>query len=95
MHDTAGSTTSSIHGHQVIHLIHDHASTAQPLTRQTLTEEVARRFGADARFHTCSAHGMTLDQLLHFLVVRQKVVERDGRLIVNIGEVCSHDDHQH
>lgn len=79
----------SVHGHDVIHLIH-HAEPA--LTRASLAREVAARFGEQARFHTCSARGMTLGQLLQFLEAREKVVERDGRLYVLLGNVCSHGD---
>jgi probable metal-binding protein len=76
---------ATVHGHEVIHLIHD----ASPrLTREALHAAVSQRFGPDARFHTCSAGGMSLDQLLHFLIVRGKVVEADGLFQAVIENVC-------
>lgn len=78
----------SIHGHEIIHLIHE---AAVPFTRESLSTEVRRRFGAGARFHTCSAGGMTLDQLLQFLIQRNKVVLREGRLQTVMENVCDHD----
>jgi len=86
------ATSTSIHGHDVIHLIND---AAPPLTRTALVAEVAARYGVEPRFHTCSAGGMTLDDLLAFLLSRDKVVERDGRLYVNFGEVCGGEGHGH
>lgn len=83
---------TSIHGHDVIHLIHDAGGT---LTRATLAQEVRQQFGPEARFHTCSAGGMSLDDLLAFLISRGKVVERDGKLAVQMAEVCGHGDHEH
>jgi len=82
----------SVHGHDVIHLIRD-ASPA--FTRAALQAEVEHRFGPSARFHTCSAQGMTLDGLLTFLLERGKVVERDGHLQPDLSKVCSHGDHDH
>jgi probable metal-binding protein len=94
MSNTA-TDSNSIHGHDVIHLVHQAAQAASPFTRQTLAAEISRRFGDGVRFHTCSAEGMTLDQLLAFLLMRGKVVERAGVLTVNIAEVCGHGDHHH
>ena len=79
-------TGNSIHGHEVLHLVH-HASP--PLTRPALEAEAARLWGADARFHTCSSEGMPLGDLLDFLMSRGKIVERNGALGVEMGEVCS------
>jgi probable metal-binding protein len=86
----AGRTTimiesDTVHGHEIIHLIH-HSSPA--LTRIGLETEVRARFGPEARFHTCSAGAMTLDQLLQFLMSRGKVVEQDGRLHAVMANVC-------
>jgi probable metal-binding protein len=75
----------SIHGHEIIHLIHD---APTPFTPESLRAEVQRRFGDAARFHTCSAGGMTFDQLLGFLMSRGKVVERQGSLLVQMEEIC-------
>lgn len=80
----------SIHGHDVLHMIHN---APQALTREALKAEVAARFGPDARFHTCSAGGFTLDELLTFLLARKKIVERDGRLSVLMENVCADGQH--
>jgi probable metal-binding protein len=80
--------TESIHGHAVLELIH---GSSPALTPTELADEVERRFGAAARFHTCSAEQMTLKQLLQFLFARQKIELRDdGRLYVQLANVCQH-----
>ena len=94
---SVSSEPGSIHGHDLINLIH-HAEPA--FTRVGLAAAVAERFGPQPRFHTCSAAGMTLDGLLEFLLVRGKIVERDGRFYTDMSKVCSHgngngDDHGH
>jgi probable metal-binding protein len=82
--------TEQVHGHEVLRLLH---AAEAPLTRTQLAAEVRRRFGADARFRTCSAGGMTLDELLAFLVARGKVVEREGVLAADISQMCGDDGH--
>lgn len=77
----------SIHGHEVLRMILD----AEPfLTRQELTGRIEQMFGAGARFHTCSANGMDLDELLHFLTDRKKIVEHQGVLQPGAHGMCSH-----
>jgi len=78
-------TEASVHGHEIIHLIHD---SNPPLTRAGLEKTVHARFGPEARFHTCSAGGMTLDQLLTFLLARRKIVEINGSLRAAMENVC-------
>jgi probable metal-binding protein len=85
--DASTTNASSIHGHEVINLI---ASAKPALTRAALSSEVVRQFGREARFHTCSTTGMTLEALLAFLVSRGKVVDREGRLHVVLSNVCQH-----
>lgn len=86
------STTPIVHGHEIIRMVH---AASPALTRQQLIEAARTRFGADARFGTCSASGMTLDELLAFLASRGKVFERDGRMVADIGQMCSGEGHDH
>jgi probable metal-binding protein len=79
---------ATIHGHEILHLIVD----ADPaLTRDRLGQVVERRFGTDCRFHTCSAQGMDLEQLLQFLQDRGKIACVDGTLTADPSRICSHD----
>jgi probable metal-binding protein len=81
------NTTQNIHGHEVLRLVH---LAPAPFTRAELEAEIARRFGPDARFCTCSAADMTRDQLLTFLLSRGKIVEHNGRLATDLSRICNH-----
>jgi probable metal-binding protein len=67
----------SVHGHDVLALV---KSAKVPLTPAEL----------EARYHTCSAAGLTFGGLMAFLNEREKLVLRDGRLHLNAGKVCDH-----
>ncbi len=66
-------------------------ATDRSQTREGLLESIAERFGADARFHTCAADGMTADELIDFLVARGKFRTVDGGWRVDEGEICDDD----
>ena len=76
----------SIHGHDVLALL----ETPTKHTRATLLAAVKERFGEDARFHTCSAEGMTATELLEFLDARGKLQACDGHLERTPGSACDH-----
>ena len=78
----------SIHGHEIMEMI---LAAETPYSRAALQQAVVNRFGEAARFHTCSAREMTLDELLIFLGRRGKVVEVDGVLETSRGEICNHE----
>jgi len=81
------STINHVHGHEVIALI----QTAKPaLSRLQLTAAAARRWGTEARYFTCSVQGLTLDELLAFLLSHGKVAEAGGVLVPDMSKVCQH-----
>jgi probable metal-binding protein len=86
------TTTQNIHGHEVLRLLHE---ANPPLSRVELAVLADRHWGAEARFCTCSAFNMTLAELVGFLMSRGKVVEKNGKLCVDMSQVCGHDGHSH
>ena len=48
------------------------------------------KFGADARFHTCSAENLDADALIDFLAARGKFRENAGGLAIDPAKVCNH-----
>jgi probable metal-binding protein len=82
-------TTEQIHGHEIMELV---AKYPEGIPVATLTDIVAHDFGTGTRFFTCSAEGMTLPELLTFLVERDKVQLRDN-LVFSGGApaCCNHD----
>lgn len=79
--------TTEIHAHEVIDLIR---TTRPGLNRDNAAAAVRQRFGDDARFHACSGGGMTAEQTIEFLLMRGKVYEQDGVLVVRESAVCRH-----
>ena len=80
-------THPQVHGHDVIAMM---MASPQPYTRESLTTAILDRFGADTRFHTCSADGMTAGELIDFLAARQKFVLVGEQFTVNPERVCQH-----
>ena len=81
------SRMGSIHGHEVIAMI---AGAGHPLSREEIVAAAGRNFGADARYHTCSAEGLSADSLVDFLKERGKLTGGDDELSLDTGEVCQH-----
>ncbi len=79
--------TNQIHGHEVIEMM---TSSHQLFTRDTLKAAISAKFGADARFHTCSAENMDADALIDFLAARGKFMENVDGLAINPAKVCNH-----
>jgi probable metal-binding protein len=79
--------SSQVHGHEVIAMIYE---SKQAYTRESLTAAIIARFGADTRFHTCSAEGMTAPEMVTFLEERGKFMPVDGGFTIDPSRVCSH-----
>ena len=76
----------AVHGHEVLEMI---ASGAQaPSDRQSLIAAIESRFGADARYHTCSAEALTATELVKFLLSRGKVVVAEDGLRTDPEQIC-------
>ena len=57
-------------------------------TKQSLISEIIQRFGADARFHTCSAENLTAEQLVVFLDANGKLVHQRNGLQASPDLMC-------
>jgi len=77
--------TNQIHGHEVIEMMAD-----QLYTRATLKAAILGKFGAAARFHTCSAENLDADALIDFLAARGKFREHTDGLAIDPAKVCNH-----
>lgn len=81
------SDPNAIHGHDIIDLV---ANYPDGIRMSQLMEVVDQRFGKSVTFHTCSAAGMNLDDLLHFLEARDKVRITSGVVYPGESPVCEH-----
>ena len=77
----------AIHGHDIIDLV---ATYPDGIRLSQLMEVVNEKFGKSVTFHTCSAAGMDLDGLLHFLEARDKVRITSGIVYPGGSPACEH-----
>ena len=82
-----GAPSAQIHGHEVIAMIRE---SGQAYSRDSLTAAIEARFGAEARFYTCSAEGLSAGELIDFLENRGKFIPRAGGFTVDPAKVCQH-----
>ena len=78
---------TQIHGHDVLDFM---IASGESYTRATLADAIRKRFGADAQFHTCSADGMTAEELIEFLAQRGKFAGTEAGFTVDPDRVCAH-----
>jgi len=78
---------TKIHAHEVMHMM---LETEGGFTRESLAEAIIERFGADARFHSCSADGMDARAVVEFLEHRGKFVAREGGFNTASDRICNH-----
>ena len=65
---------TDIHAHEVMHMMLEQGGV---FSRESLARAIIERFGADARFHSCSASGMDVHMVIDFLESRGKFVAHD------------------
>lgn len=57
---------------------------------EALVGAIEARFGAEARFHTCSAEGMDARHLVEFLEARGKFVPNPNGFNTAAEKICAH-----
>ena len=78
---------TSIHGHDVIDMIQQ---AGRAFSRAELVSAIGEKFGMDARFHTCSAEGLTAEGLVEFLASRGKFTGNASALSMDPSKICQH-----
>ncbi|MFM4680172.1 YecH family metal-binding protein [Aeromonas media] len=79
--------SQSIHGHEVMEMMLEEGGH---FTRVSLKEAIEAHFGADARFHTCSASEMDVEALIDFLAKRGKFIESEQGFQTRADKICNH-----
>jgi probable metal-binding protein len=75
------------HAHEVMHMM---LEQDDGFSRESLTKAIIDRFGADARFCSCSAAGMDVHTVIDFLESRGKFVARGGGFSTLESNICDH-----
>ena len=76
-----------IHGHEVMQMMVD---SAQTYTRASLKVAMEARFGAEARFYTCSAQDLTAEALIEFLAQKGKFIDQETGFSTAQEKICNH-----
>lgn len=79
--------SNSVHGHEVMNLM---LEMGGGFSKESLKEAIIARFGADARYHTCSAQEMTAEELIDFLSTKDKFVETENGFNTQADLICDH-----
>ncbi|OVE76681.1 metal-binding protein [bacterium F11] len=77
-----------IHGHEVIKMM---INSPAPFTPESLEKAILQKFGAEARFYTCSAENMTAKELISFLNQRDKFIKKGDDVSIDTSKVCDHE----
>ena len=78
---------NQIHGHDVLDFM---IASGESYTRASLANAIVAKFGAEARYHTCSAAGMTAGELVALLASKGKFRGSEAGFTVNTENVCHH-----
>ncbi len=74
---------ADIHAHEVLRMMEGNSYSIE-----SLRFAIAQQFGEDARFNTCSAEGMTIDELIPFLENKGKFKPTSEGFTMDISKVC-------
>lgn len=78
---------SSIHGHEVLQMM---LASQESWTVSSLETAIHRRFGAEARFHTCSAENLSAAELVAFLQKKGKFIAKEEGFTTAKNKICRH-----
>jgi probable metal-binding protein len=78
---------SSIHGHEVLQMM---ITSKEDYTKSSLISAIEQKFGANARFHTCSQSEMTAAELVNFLEKKGKFIASDSGFTTHENKICKH-----
>ncbi|ELO0856393.1 TPA: YecH family metal-binding protein [Citrobacter amalonaticus] len=77
----------SVHGHEVLNMM---IESGENYSTASLEAAIKARFGEAARFHTCSASGMTAEELVAFLAAKGKFIAQDDGFSTHESKICRH-----
>jgi len=84
----AAMTTDQTHGHEILDMV---AAHPEGIALEDLGRLAGEKFGAAARYCTCSAEGMDFPALIAFLVGHDKVRIQSGIVYPGGSPACDHE----
>ena len=76
-----------IHAHEIMHMM---LEQDEVFSRESLAQAIIERFGAGTTFRSCSASGMNVEAVIHFLESRGKFIARDDGFNTAQDKICNH-----
>lgn len=76
-----------IHAHEVMRMM---LELDTDFSRESLNRAITERFGANAKFHSCSQAGMGVNAVIDFLESRGKFVTRADGFNTAQDKICNH-----
>jgi probable metal-binding protein len=73
------------HAHEVMEMM---VSSGKSYSRESLAAEIREKFGEAASFYTCSAQGLSPEQLIEFLAAKGKFFGSEDSFVFNSGMMC-------
>jgi probable metal-binding protein len=84
--------SQNVHGHDILGRI---IAAGGTLPLSVLRNAALESYGAEAAYFTCSAQGMSFDELMTFLAQRNKIAIAGDTVTVFAQNMCNHDHHDH
>lgn len=76
----------SVHGRHVLQMV---IASERSWSRAELQQALVEEFG-EVPFHTCSAQGMSTDELIELFLTKGKMIETADGITVDLSKMCSH-----
>lgn len=76
-----------VHAHQILALLDSYTA---PVALADFRARVTSTYGSNVIFINCHEDSFNLDQLIDFMVMRQKVTVTNGTIQLNKANVCNH-----
>ena len=73
------------HAHEVMEMM---VSSGKRYSRASLVAAIGERFGEGIRFYTCSASGLSAEELVEFLAKKGKFEGTEEAFVFNPGRMC-------
>ena len=73
------------HAHEVMEMM---ITSGKQYSRASLVEAIEERFGKGVTFYTCSASGLSPEELVQFLEMKGKFVGTEEAFAFNPGRMC-------
>ena len=81
------ATINSVHGHEVMKMM---IESDEDYTKESLAENIKKKFGEKTVFYTCSAENMSAEQIVDFLEKKGKFINSEKGFTTDKEKICEH-----